>query len=60
MERAKNRATFIADNVCANMKIEGFHVSDATRSDCIAVASGKKSADEIIKARLVQYGMGRK
>lgn len=45
----------IVRNVCANMKSEGFHTSEVTRKECYAVASGTRSADEIIKAYVQAY-----
>ena len=50
-----SNSTRIARNVQACMQAEGFRVTAKTRASCIAVASGKQSADQLVKARLAAY-----
>lgn len=45
----------IVKNVRANMKAEGFHVTEITYQDCKAIAEKKQSADELVKRRLAEY-----
>ena len=50
-----HHAERIVRNVCANMKAEGFHTSAATQKECYAIASGTRSADELVKAYVQAY-----
>jgi len=38
-----------ANSIIVSMKAEGFTVTDATRNACIAILSGKQSADTLVK-----------
>ena len=52
MHKTVDCAARIEKNVTANMKAEGFHVSAATKRDCQAIASGRQSAQTLVKARI--------
>ena len=59
MQRMRKSAsgTRIARNVRACMKAEGFPMTEKTRACCVAVASGKQSADQLVKSRLAAYAV---
>lgn len=42
-------------SVCANMKMEGFQVSEQTQEDCRAMLRGEKSADEIVAQYIAAF-----
>ena len=60
VQKASRSGSRIARNVSATMRAEGFKVSLATRNACIDVATGKQSADQIVKARLAAYQVKKK
>jgi len=55
MQNTETKAQQIVNNVCASMRAEGFSVSDATRRECYAVASGEKNASALIHKMLAGY-----
>ena len=55
MERTERQAQRIVSNVCASMRSEGLSVSKRTQSACFEIACGKKSASEVVRARLAEY-----
>jgi len=55
MQNAGMNAQRIVGNVCASMRAEGFSVSEATRRECYDVASGRKSATELIREKISRY-----
>lgn len=55
MQYANHHAKKIANSITASMKAEGFTVTDATRDACVAILSGKQSADELVKQKVARY-----
>lgn len=45
----------IVRNVCANMRAEGFFVTETTQHHCQTVVAGKQTAEQLIKTRLAVY-----
>lgn len=56
MQKIEANSARIVRNIKANMKAEGFSISSATNNDCIAIAAGKASADQLVKARIAARG----
>lgn len=52
MQIEKENGERIAKNVSADMRAEGFRVSSSTQWACLAIAVGKASADQLVKARI--------
>jgi hypothetical protein len=55
LQRTSGKEIKTVNNVTANMKAEGFHVSAATKRECLAVASGKQSAQRLVEEHLKAY-----
>lgn len=49
MQYANHHAKKIANSIIVSMKAEGFTVTDATCDACVAILSGKQSADTLVK-----------
>lgn len=55
VQKVRRNDERVVRNVNASMLAEGYRLSASTRKACANVASGKQSANQLVKARIATY-----
>lgn len=56
---SRNKAEKILDFAEANMRFEGFHVSESLRVECKGILKKECTAEEIVRLKIEKYSKGK-